>query len=100
MPIDWPLYRFTSVLVSSSPEHEGVYALWEGDEMIYVGRASGSATVKSCLTMHYDRRDSCAENATHYSWEIAFRPAEREAQILEQFQAQHGRLPRFNAKAA
>jgi hypothetical protein len=100
MPIEQPLHRFLSVLVFTAPDREGLYALWQGADMIYLGCASGTATIKSCLTLHLNGHNPCTENATHFSFEPAAHPAAREAQILAQFQARHGHLPRCNAKAA
>jgi hypothetical protein len=53
------------------------------------------------LIEHRGRRlCPCAEKATHYSWELSLRPATRELEILEQFLAEFGRMPRCNEDAA
>src|SRR5688500_9002223 len=55
----------------------GIYALWEDDELIYLGRASATATIRERLNEHLTR-SVCpgAENATHYRWELALGMAE------------------------
>jgi hypothetical protein len=38
--------------------------------------------------------------ATHYSWEITSDPRDREAELPQEFERKHARLPRCNARAA
>jgi excinuclease UvrABC nuclease subunit len=95
VPILAPHYRFTSIIAQGAPEQAGVYALWQDDEMIYLGRA---LSIRQRLLDHLQRSDSpCMTDATHYTWELALRPEAREAELLAQFRARHGRLPRCNA---
>lgn len=75
-------YRFTRSMVEGAPADRGVYALWEGDERIYYGRASGSLkSIQFALLEHLSGRASpCTHRATHYGWEISLDPAAREAE--------------------
>jgi hypothetical protein len=100
MPIKNPLYRLTRTMVDGSPDEAGVYALWEGDELIYVGRASPAASIRQRLEEHLERKCACTERATHYTWELSLRPATRELEILREFVAQFGRMPKCNEDAA
>ena len=96
-----PKYKLTRVLVQGAPSEPGVYALWEEDELIYLGRATPAATIRSRLVEHLERRlCPCTERATHYSWELSLRPATREAEFLQEFMAEFGRMPRCNEEAA
>jgi hypothetical protein len=91
-------YRFTRIVISGAPAEAGVYALWDGEEVTYYGRAEGGATtIRSRLLDHYyaDKR-----RATHYSWEVCKDPAVREAELLQQHEQKFGRLPRNNTQAA
>jgi hypothetical protein len=45
MPIASPRYAFNAVMVSGAPPDPGVYALWEGDELIYVLEGEIAQTV-------------------------------------------------------
>jgi len=93
-------YRFNRVVLAGAPEEPGVYALWQGDEVIYYGRATrsheGGATIRSRLMEHFENAPAAA---THYSWEISRAPAARESELLEQFRQAFGRLPRLNEAA-
>ena len=81
-------YRFTRTVLQGAPEAAGVYALWEGDEVVYYGRAG---TIRACLLEHLERT-----RATHYSWEVCADPALREAELLRKHEQLHGRPPRDN----
>lgn len=101
MPLKKPKYKLTRAMVADAPDHQGLYALWENDELIYVGRASAAATIRERLAAHFNRLHCpCTEKATHYSWELSLQPATREFEVLQEFLAQHGRMPRCNEDAA
>jgi hypothetical protein len=82
-------YRFTRIVLQGAPQDAGVYALWDGEELIYYGRA---ASIRSRLVEHYEQ----GPQATHYSWEICDDPAAREAELLREFKRLYGRLPKGN----
>lgn len=65
----WP---FKPSMIADAPDTSGVYALWRGDTLIYVGRAEGGEdTLHARLAEHLARAASCSAPApTHYSWEI------------------------------
>ena len=97
MAITNPKYRLTRVMVDGAPQEAGVFALWEGDELIYVGRASGASTIRARLLEHLQNAVQCMVRASHYSWELSLRPAVRENEILEEHVTRYGRVPRCNA---
>jgi hypothetical protein len=101
MPIATPKYKLSRIMVDAAPDEQGVYALWEDEELIYLGRASRVVTIRACLKRQLTRSlCPCAERATHYSWELSLRPATRELELLQDFLEQHGRMPRCNEDAA
>jgi predicted GIY-YIG superfamily endonuclease len=91
-------YRFTGTVIAGAPEDAGVYALWDGDEVIYYGRAQ---SIRLRLMDHYQGKvDTQTQRATHYGWELCKDPAAREAELLREHQRQFGKLPRLNSQAA
>jgi hypothetical protein len=98
MPFGGGRYRFTRSMVEGAPADPGVYALWENDELIYYGRASGNAiSIQLALLEHLARRaGACTQGATHYGWEISLDPVGREAELLAEYKAAFKRLPRCN----
>jgi hypothetical protein len=95
-------YRFTKTVIAGAPDDAGIYALWDGEELVYYGRAAGrhegdGATIRSRLLDHYQGRvDERSRRATHYSWELHRDPAAREAELLREHRRTFGRLPRLN----
>lgn len=89
-------YRFTRLVIAGAPEDQGVYALWDGEELIYYGRGS----IRARLMDHFQGRvDEQTRRATHYGWEIVEDPAAREAELLAEHQRVFGRPPRLNQAA-
>jgi SpoIIAA-like len=89
-------YRFTRIVISGAPESAGVYALWDGEELIYYGRTNSENTIRSRLLDHHY---SGEQRATHYSWEVCKDPVAREAELLREHEKKFGRPPRFNKAA-
>ena len=89
-------YRFTRIVLLGAPADAGVYALWEGEELVYYGRAAGGQTIRARLLEHLEGRLP-ATGASHYSWELCANPAERESELIAEYQRTFGRPPRFNA---
>jgi len=98
MPVKSRRHRFTTWQISGAPAATGVYLLWEGDEVIYIGATRGDASIRSRLQDHYARR-TAPHDATHFTWEITSLPREREAELIAQFHVANSRLPRCNAAA-
>ena len=89
-------YRFTRTVIAGAPDDEGVYALWDGEELIYYGRGS----IRARLMNHFlGQLHPLTRRATHYGWEICADPAAREAELLGEHQRLFGRPPRLNAAA-
>jgi hypothetical protein len=90
-------YRFRRIVISGAPDDAGVYALWDGDEVVYYGRSDGDgSTIRSRLLDHYYEG---ANRPTHYSWEVCRDPATREAELLREHERKFGRPPRNNKAA-
>lgn len=89
-------YRFTQLVIAGAPDEMGIYALWDGEEVIYYGRGP----IRSRLLEHFHGRlDPLTRRATHYGWEICASPERREAELLSEHQRVFGRFPRLNAAA-
>lgn len=88
---------FTEDNVNRSPDSPGVYFLFDGNELIYIGQSEES--IRDRLQSHLEGYDGpCTQNATHYMREVCSDPVAREEQLLREFKRQHGRLPRCNER--
>jgi hypothetical protein len=101
MTVDGTRYPFASFAIAGAPDEAGIYVLWEGKELVYVGAAiGGQITIRSRLGEHLAGVRSCGQcRPTHYSWELARNALVRESEFLRQYRAAYSRLPRCNSAA-
>jgi len=100
MPIAGDEYLFTEKNINNAPDEAGVYALYDGDEIIYYGRAAGETiTIRSRLQDHFAGREGdCTQQATDYRRETTTRPVSREKELLEEYERINRKLPRCNER--
>ncbi len=99
MPISGDLRLFRKESIDHAPNEAGVYALYRGIELIYLGRAPvGGPTIRSCLQSHQlGQEGSCTQGATAFCYEVVADPVAREIVLQKEFKLVHrGRLPRCN----
>jgi hypothetical protein len=82
--------------VRKTPDMQGVYTLWDGDECLYIGHTPWNRTLQACLRQLLELRDQGVIRATHYTWETTATPKSREYQLLARSVERQGRLPRYN----
>ena len=92
---------FTEMNIKRAPSRAGIYALYDGTEIIYYGHAlGGGTTIQSRLKDHIAGRDSaCTRGARTFSWEACPDPKARDAALLTAFELLHKSLPRCNARS-
>jgi hypothetical protein len=100
VPLYGKAYRFTRENVDNAPETGGVYGLYYGEELIYVGSAAGhTATLRSRLQDHLSgRRGACTQHATCYKREITASGAARAKELLAEHLTYRRTLPRGNER--
>jgi predicted GIY-YIG superfamily endonuclease len=98
VPFGKPRYPFTRRMIEGAPNDTGVYILFRGSRVIYIGRAE---SVQARLRGHLNGEVcECSRAATHYSWEIVLQPRLRELELLQEQRAAAGGLPPCNAHLA
>ena len=100
MQIDGELRIFSEDNIAHAPEEAGVYALYRGDSLIYIGRAEGGLTVTT-IRAHLKNHQAghfgpLASQATHYRCEVHPDPVAREHELLREYEALHGHPPACN----
>jgi hypothetical protein len=94
MAIRSPKWLVIATLVALAPDTPGVFELWDGDELLYVGSTRRRETLRTELERELAAH---AAEATHFSWEITFRPDARSRELLAEFEREHHRWPRLNS---
>ena len=98
MSINGKRYAFTNENINNAPNSAGVYELYDGSMLTYIGRAQGgSVTIRTRLKDHKSGREGmCTKNATIYKREVTSSPVARERELLREYYHRHGKLPRCN----
>ena len=86
-------WRFDAETLRDVPEGPGVCTLWSGNEMVFIGRTEGNATLRDLLRSFLDAQ------VTHFTWEVTVTPKTRAGDLLGTYLEKHGRLPRYNEAA-
>jgi hypothetical protein len=86
----------TAERVREAPDAQGVFALWDGKECVYVGHTPWNRSLADCLRQHLVLRDEGVIRASHFTWETSSTPKGRECQLLAQAIDRQGKLPRYN----
>jgi hypothetical protein len=85
-------------MVHGAPDDPGVYALFSGEDLIFIGYAIGAASIRTRLITHLAKLLEPAE-ASHYAWEICRDPQARAAQLILEHERNFMRPPQHNPKA-
>lgn len=95
-----PPVAFNKHNVDNVVQDQGVYVLYSGDQIIYIGRAAGeTTTIRSRLQDHWAGREGvCTSRATHFSYEVCTFPVSREVDLLNWYKSKHGGLPSCNSR--
>ena len=90
------VFRFAEDSIDSAPEREGVYALYQGNELIYIGKAEQGDTIRARLQNHLSGENPCTREATAYRYEVCDYPRHREELYLKVYKVSYLKLPRCN----
>ena len=91
---------FDARAVAEAPASPGVYILYRGDRVIYIGRAAAGATIRQCLEQHLREAGSrCTRAATEFDYEASRNPVPLYRHYLAvYFGAAGGVLPYCNER--
>jgi hypothetical protein len=87
---------FTLEHVRETPDLQGVFTLWDGDECVFVGHTPWNRSLPECLRQCLALRDKGVIHASRFAWETTSTPKGREYELLALNIEKHGRLPRYN----
>ncbi len=102
MPITGKVYSFTKENVYKAPDLAGVYALFDGDKCIYIGVAEGGkSTLRARLKEDFAGQSGAnIKKATDYMRETCVNFADREKELLSEYELDQGKLPKCNGPVA
>lgn len=82
------------------PKRAGVYKLYDGSEIIYIGRSSGgNNTIYHRINNHHAGNSGpCTRGFSHYAYDTTVADVTTERNLLQEYRRRNGRLPRCNDK--
>src|SRR5438093_8246665 len=88
--------HFAEQYVQNVPEAPGIFCLWDGQHLVYVGRTAPRSNLRAEL--HHALTMAMAEDmcATHFTYELTSTPQTRAAEELRDYFERWGALPRYN----
>lgn len=99
MPINGKRWSFSKKSVDNAEDKPGVYALFDGQELIYYGESEDS--IRGRLQRHQSGTEGpCTQGATAYIEEPCNDPAAREAELIAEFVRINRRKPRCNERVS
>ena len=97
MAIPGGKYAFTKENIDRSPTSQGVYALYDGDNIIYIGKAEGENGIRELQQRHKQGDEgNCTQNASHYRRDPSTNTKKMERVYLQEYKRLNGILPRCN----
>ena len=99
MVIGGERHEFSRAGIAEAPDEQGVYALYEGDVVIFYGRSEGrsSSTIRGMLLDHLlGAGGRCTRAVTAFRYEVTGLQAIRQAELLEEYKCLNRRVPRCN----
>lgn len=96
MPMDSFRFTFNRPTIDTvAPDKPGVYSLYLNGNLIYIG--SSEVSIRDRLRSHHAGNEgSCTQGASEFNYDLSRAPVARERELLEEYQAANGRLPRCN----
>lgn len=91
--------RFTDQQVQTVPSEAGVFCLWYGRDLVYVGCTAPCSDLRSELDHALKMAMADDMLATTFSFELTRTPKARAAEELRSYFADWGRLPKYNEPA-
>ena len=92
--------HFTEQEVKDVPAEPGIFCLWYGRDLVYVGRTAPRSHLRAEL--EHALKMAMAEDmlATRFSYEVTRAPQTRAAEELRAYFSECGRLPKYNDPSA
>jgi hypothetical protein len=98
MPILGHYVPFNRQNVLGITTEEGVYELYQGHETIFLGSSDDDTMgIRGMLERHlHGEFGECSASADDFRFEVNSRPERRLEELLEEYEKEHGVLPRCN----
>ena len=92
-------WKFDADSIRGTPRTQGVFGLWDEDEIVYIGATERNIFLPDALRELLRLRRQGLIHATHFTWEITITPRSWAGELLRLHFNKHGALPLYNQPA-
>jgi len=97
MPIDSRMRPFNLETINKTPDYQGAYELYEGNQCIYVGATEKSRGIRTSLKYHFSGGiTGTAAKVDGFKVLPSTYPLSERQRLLRRYKFENSRLPRFN----
>lgn len=90
-------WKLDADAIRATPRTQGVFGLWDGDELVYIGATERDLSLPEALDTPLRLKRQGLIRASHFTWEITITPRSWSGELLRAYLHEHGRLPRYNS---
>src|SRR6185295_14549656 len=93
-------WKFDADSIRGTPRTQGVFGLWDEDQVVYVGATERSVFLPDALRELLTLKRRGIIHATHFTWEITVTPRSWAGELLRLHFNKFGALPLYNQPAS
>jgi hypothetical protein len=93
-------WKLDAESIRGTPRTQGVFGLWDEDEIVYIGATERSVFLPDALRELLQLKRRGTIQATHFTWEITITPLSWAGELLRLHFNKHGVLPLYNRPAS
>jgi hypothetical protein len=93
-------WKFDADSIRGTPRTQGVFGLWDEDQVVYIGATERSVFLPDALRELLTLKRRGIIQATHFTWEITITPRSWAGELLRLHFNKLGVLPLYNQPAS
>ena len=93
-------WKFDADSIRGTPRTQGVFGLWDEDQVVYIGATERSVFLPDALRELLTLKRRGIIQATHFTWEITITPRSWAGELLRLHFNKFGTLPQYNEPAS
>jgi hypothetical protein len=93
-------WKFDADSIRGTPRTQGVFGLWDDDQVVYVGATERGVFLPDALRELLTLKRRGIIHATHFTWEITITPRSWAGELLRLHFNKLGALPLYNQPAS
>jgi len=93
-------WKFDPDSIRGTPRTQGVFGLWDEDQIVYIGATGPSVYLPEALSELLTLNRRAIIQVTHFTWEITITPRSWAGELLRLHFNKYGAFPLYNQPAS